>query len=253
MAKKRKKDKGRKEEEYEFKPPEFDEKEFLKKELRDTRTVLITVGYAGLFGVLAAVLANISSKLIGLSFLLVFVGLYSLRYFYPLIKIKTEDFQKKNWAGNVAWFFLTFLAVWVLTFNYPVSDHASPAVEDVVIWVTNETTGDVVGIDYKYVASSGSYAWVPRTEGFTLAASAEYIVNISAHVSDNGILVVAEIAIGSVDGIYTEMMHEGVNRYGYSFGAEYLTAGTSLVFFIHATDNHDNELTFVPVVGLAVA
>ncbi|MDH3365962.1 MAG: hypothetical protein OEM29_08195 [Thermoplasmata archaeon] len=254
MAKKRKKDKGRKEEEYEFKPPEFDEKEFLKKELRDTRTVLMTVGYAALFGVFAAVLANLSSKLIGVSFLLVFIGLYSLKYFYPRINVKTEEFQKKNWAGNVAWFFLTFLAVWVLTFNYPVSDHANPAVEDVIVWVTDETTGDTVGLDYKYVASSGSYAWVPRTEGaLPLHASGQYTINITARVSDNGILVKAEIAVGSVNSPYTEMTHEGINRYGYELGAESLASGTPLMFFIHSADDHGNEMTFVPAVGIAVA
>ncbi len=251
MAKKRKKDKARKEEEYEFTPPEFDEKEFLEKELRDTRTVLMTVGYAGAFGLLAALISNLSSKLIGVSFLLVFVGLYSLKYFYPLIKVKTEEFQKKNWAGNVAWFFLTFLAVWVLTFNYPVSDHAKPAVEDVVIWIENETTGDIEAIDYKYMESSGSYAWVPRTEGVWLEANDTYQINISAHVSDNGVLSVTKIALGAVDGTYLDMMHEGANRYGYKFPAETLTAGTTLVFYIHAADDHDNELTYL-VTGIAV-
>ncbi len=250
MAKKRKKDKARKEEEYEFTPPEFDEKEFLEKELRDTRTVLITVGYAASFGLLAALLSSLSSKLIGVSFLLVFVGLYSLKYFYPLIKVKTEDFQKKNWAGNVAWFFLTFLAVWVLTFNYPVSDHANPVVEDVVIWIENETTGDINAIDYKYMESSGSYTWVPRTENVTLVASDEYIINISAHISDNGVLSVTEIALGN--GPYFDMTHEGTNRYGYWFEAETLTAGTTLVFHIHAADDHDNEYTYT-VAGIAIA
>lgn len=254
MAKKRKKEKARKEEEYEFKPPEFDEKEFLKKELRDTKTVLLTVGYAALIGIIAAVLSNISSRLIGVSFLLVFVGLYSLKYFYPLIRVDTIEFQKKNWAGNVAWFFFTFLAVWVLTFNYPVSDHAHPSVEDVVIWVTDNDTGDIVTLDYKYVSSTGSYSWVPRVgEPFSLQSGASYTINVTAHIADNGVLTVTEIALDSVDSTYYAMEEESFNRYGYETGNVTLESGGSFIFFIRAEDDRDNEVTFIPAVGIPVA
>ncbi|HIH01205.1 TPA: DUF3810 domain-containing protein, partial [Thermoplasmata archaeon] len=197
MAKKRKKDKAKKEEEYEFRPPEFNEKEFIEKELRDTKTVLLTVGYAALFGIVATVIAHVSNGLIGLSFLLVFAGIYSLRYFYQLVKVKTEDFQKKNWAGNVAWFFLTFLAVWILTFNYPISDKANPKVEDVVVWIINEDTGNITAVDYLYTSTQGTYSWVPRDGGelsSLLVANSSYTVNITARVTDNGVLRVAEIS-----------------------------------------------------------
>jgi hypothetical protein len=255
MAKKRKKDKAKKEEEYEFRPPEFDEKEFIKKEIRDTKTVLITVGYAALFGIAATALAHVSNSLIGLSFLLVFIGIYSLKYFYPFLNIRTEDFQKKNWAGNVAWFFLTFLAVWVLTFNYPISDHASPKVEDLVVWVTNEDTGNITAIDYKYVSSQGSYGWVPRDGGelgSLIAANESYRINITARVSDNGVLRVAEISIGQVEGEYSDMEEDAdvVNRFDYEIGGELLQGLDSLFFYIHAVDDHDNEYTFIPVSGI---
>ena len=254
MAKKRKKDKAKKEEEYEFRPPEFDEKEFIEKELRDTKTVLLTVGYAALFGVLATVIAHLSNSLIGLSFLLVFLGIYSLRYFYALVKVKTEEFQKKNWAGNVAWFFLTFLAVWILTFNYPISDKANPKVEDVVVWIENEMTGNVTAVDYKYVSSQGTYVWVPRDGGgldTLLRANESYTVNITARVTDNGVLRVAEISIGSVPGTYSDMVKDAdtVNRYDHLVYGEDLT-GQTLFFYIRAVDDHGNEFTFVPASGI---
>ncbi len=255
MAKKRKKDKAKKEEEYEFRPPEFDEKEFIEKELRDTKTVLITVGYGALFGVIATTLAHISNNLIGLSFLLVFAGLYSLKYFYPFLKIRTEDFQKKNWAGNVAWFFLTFLAVWILTFNFPISDHANPKVENVAVWVTNESTGNITAIDYKYIPSQGSYGWVPRHGGelnSLIAANESFTVNITARVTDNGVLTIAEICIGNVEGIYSDMVEDAdvVNRFDHVVGGEDLAALPELKFFIHAVDDHGNDITFVPVTGI---
>lgn len=253
MAKKRKKEKARKEEEYEFKPPEFDEKEFLKKELRDTKTVLITVGYAACFGLVAAGLSSISSGLIGVSFLLVFVGLYSLKYFYPFIRVDTKEFQKKNWAGNVAWFFFTFLAVWVLTFNYPVSDHASPAVENVAVWVTDNDTGDVVTLDYKYLSSAGSYAWIPRTtDSFSFQAGKSYTVNITARIADNGVLRIAEVALYQVAGPYYDMEEETTNHYGYRNETMSFQADRTFIFFIHAEDDHGNERTFVPAVGIPV-
>ncbi|UCE91121.1 MAG: hypothetical protein JSV90_06785 [Methanobacteriota archaeon] len=252
MAKKRKKDKKRKEEEYEFKPPEFDEEEFLRRELRDTKTVLMTVGYAALFGIVAAVLSNLSSKLIGISFLLVFVGLYSLRYFYQFMKVKTEEFQKKNWAGNVAWFFLTFLAVWVLTFNYPFSDHANPEVEDVVVWVTDLDTGSVTAFEYYYNGTIGAYRWSPD-DAKIAAAGANLTVNITARVSDNGALSSVEISVGRTEGAYETMEEERVSRYGYELTEEDLEGiEGELMFFIHAEDRKGNEITFMPVVGLPI-
>ncbi len=257
MAKKRKKDKAKKEEEYEFKPPEFDEKEFIRKELRDTRTVLITVGYAALFGSIATVLAHLSNGLIGVSFLLVFVGIYSLKYLYPFLRIKTEDFQKKNWAGNVVWFFLTFLAVWVLTFNFPISDKANPKVEDIVVWVTNEDTGNITAIDYEYVKSVDSYGWVARDGGplpGILVANSSFTINITARITDNGVLKAHEISVGPTEGVYEDMTKDAdtVNRYDYVIGGEELS-GDYLLFFIHAKDDRGNEVTFVPVSGIPLA
>ena len=252
MAKKRKKDKKHKEEEYEFRPPEFDEEEFLKKELRDTKTVLITVCYAAAFGIVAAVLSHISSKLIGVSFLLVFVGLYSLRYFYPFVKIKTEEFQKKNWAGNVAWFFLTFLAVWVLTFNYPFSDHANPEVEDIVVWVTDLDTDSVTALEYYFNGSRGVHAWRSSTGEQVAIPSTNVSVNITARVSDNGVLSAVDISIGSTQGVYEAMEEESVSRYGYDVPEMKLEGLSELMFFIYAYDEEGNDFTFMPAVGIPI-
>ena len=254
MAKKRKKQKAKKEEEYEFKPPEFDEKEFLRKEIRDTKTTLLTIGYGALFGGVAAAISMASNSLVGVSFLLVFVGIYSLKYFYALLKIKTEEFQKKNWAGSVVWFFLTFLAVWILAFNYPISDHANPKVEDVVVWVTDEATGNVTAIDYVYIPSQDTYGWEPRYGSLDslIYANAGYTVNITARVTDNGVLSSAEIAIGTVTSPYEPMTEEGVNRYGFEVSGTNLSSGTGLTFFIYALDDHGNEFTFVPAQAIPV-
>ncbi len=247
MAKKRKRDNEPKEE-YEFTPPEFDEKEFLRKELRDTRTVFLTVGYAALFGMLAFVLSLISEDLVIAGLGLLFGGLISLKYVYPLLKVKMEEFQKKNWAGNIAWFFLTFLAVWVLLMNFPFSDHADPDVEGLVIWVYDASSDNMTAIDYEYVDTMGTYAWVPRY-GETLAdvihANGSFSINITARVADNGNLRSVSIAFGSETAAYSPMVSEGDYRYGFTIDGEDLVKGL-LTVFIRGIDDHDNTVVFSP-------
>lgn len=244
MAKKRKKEKEVKEE-YEFVPPDFDEREFLLKELKDTRTVLFTVGYAVIFGVVAGLISNFDEELALIGLALVLGGLLSLKYFYPLVKIDISGFQKKNWAGNVAWFFFTFLAMWVLTFNYPFADHANPSVEKVTVWVDNGT--NITAIDYEYVDSLGGYAWVPRwgeSVDSMIFASSSYTVNITARVTDNGELATARISVNGGD--LTHMTAEGDHRFGYALTGDQISGG-SLTFTISAWDEAGHETVFTPV------
>ena len=81
-------------------------------------------------------------------------------------------------------------------------------------------------------------------------ADGNYTVNITARVTDNGVLTVAEIAIGYVGGPYYEMEEEGVHRLAYEVPDEELS--DPLIFYIHAEDDHGNEYTFVPNAGIPV-
>lgn len=249
MAKKRKKDKEEKEE-YEFAPPDFDEREFLLKELRDTKTVLYTVGYASLFGIAAGLISNYNEGLVLTGLALVLGGLLSLKYFYPLMKIDISDFQKKNWAGNIAWFFFTFLAVWVLTFNYPFADHANPSINDVTVWVDSGT--NVTALDYKYVDSVGGYVWVARWGGdpdATIYASSSYTINITAIVADNAELTTVRISVNG--GELVHMTAEGDHRFGYSLTGDQLASG-SLTFTMTAWDEAGHEAVFTPASAIKV-
>ncbi len=249
MAKKRKKDKPE-EEEYEFEAPKFDEKEFLEKELRDTKTTLLTVVIGMAFGIAAGALAWVSTDLIGIGLIIAIAGIIALRYIYPVFRVNISEFTKKNWAGNVAWFFFTFLAVWLLMFNYPFADYADPTVKDVTIWVHNSATGNFTAIDYEYIESSGtsSWVWTPRW-GEDLAtmirANASYTINITANVADNGKLVTADISIGTM-GDFVTMASEGDHMYGYEIAGTLLSASSDLMFYIHAVDKAGNEITFYP-------
>lgn len=254
MAKKRKKDKVEKEE-YEFRPPEFDEKEFLKKELRDTKTVLFTIGYAAIYGILAGLMVHLGTEFIALGAALLVVGVLSLKFIYPLVKVDLKEFTKKNWAGNLTWFFLSFLAAWILMFNYPFADFAEPQVTEITVWVTNDA-GNVTAIDYKDVPEQGGFVWVPRWGDLNtlIRSDAAYTVNITARVADNGELANVMIAIGSPTATYEVMGTEGENRYGYTLTDEQLTGlETSLLFYIRAGDDAGNVELFYPRTSLPVS
>lgn len=255
MAKKRRKDRAAEEEkEYEFRPPEFDEKEFIKKELRDSKTMFITVGYAAIIGVAAAGISILEPDLVFVGLALVLVGIVSLKFFYPLVKVDTKEFTKKSWAANVAYFFFTFLAVWVLMFNFPFSDHADPDVEEITLWIHNSETDNYTAVDYKYDSNAATWRWVPRwsttTDGL-LRATDTYTVNITARVSDNGRLTTVGIAVGSAPSGYVAMTELGEHRYGHEVIGSDLSS-TGLMFYIEAVDEADNDNTFYPVAPFPV-
>jgi len=254
MAKKKKKDK-KPEEEYEFTPPDFDEKEFLRKELRDTRTALLTVAYAIVAGMIAGLISMASRALIGVAFLVVIAGIFSLKYYYRLLKVDMSSFAKKNWAGSIATYFFTFLAIWVLLLNAPFTDLADPTIDTVEISVYDGSAWH--WIEYRNVEALGGFVWVLKgtNESVTAAntpihASDSYIVNITARVTDNGNLRSAEIAVGA--GSFQPMTRSTGYRYEYQLDGSTLNPSSGLTFTIRAVDDAGNEHTFTPLRAVPV-
>lgn len=246
MAKKRKKDK-KQEEDYEFKPPEFNEREFLVKELRDTRAAIITVGVAMLFGVVAGVVTALSHSIVGLAFIIGIAGMLLLKSIYKMIGVDISGFTKKNWAGTVATYFFTFLAIWVLLMNTPFLDLTNPSVDKAIVWVSDGTIS--IGIAYKK-SETGAMSWM-RTDN---NASPEglihtwnsYTINITARIADSGGIAVAEIALNSSTSTYIPMTKSSSSRFEYSINGAQLAGQSVLTFFIHAKDKHGNERLFAP-------
>lgn len=119
MAKKRKK--GEKVETYEWVPPQFDEKEFLKKDLRSTKSLMVTAGLAIPFGILAFGLGTLLGDLQTAAILLIFAGAAALKKIYPLLGIKESDVDNKILAGNIAMFVFLALGIWIMLMNKPFS------------------------------------------------------------------------------------------------------------------------------------
>lgn len=117
MAKKRKKVET--EETYEWVPPEFNEKEFLEKDLRSTKSLMVTAALAILFGILAFGLGTLLGGLQLAAILVLFAGAAALRNIYPFLGIKESDVDKKILAGNIALFIMLSLGVWIMLMNEP--------------------------------------------------------------------------------------------------------------------------------------
>lgn len=115
MAKKRRKDQP--EEEYEFIPPEFDEKSFLEKDIQATKVQLLAGLLAIIFGVIGFAAGTIN---IWLGLVVLIIGLvFLLKYSHRLVKVKEDDIDKKTKAGSAIMFFFLFLAIWILLLNPP--------------------------------------------------------------------------------------------------------------------------------------
>lgn len=222
MAKKRKR---KKEEKYEFKIPEFDEEEFLHKEIRNARTTIITIIYAIPIAIasLGLTLLNLAS----LGAILGIIGLASLKYMYPLLNIDTTLFEKKNWLGNGALFFFTWLAVWVMICNPPFYDLANPTIDNVEIWVEK---------------TPGSWTKMNETNELSLINIGEN-VNISAIITDNHGLESIMIFVTEPDNnIISDYMSKRTDNV-YEYTQSYDQHGT-YSFTIKAIDSSGNEKTY---------
>jgi len=106
--------KKKKDEEYEFKLPEFDEKEYMEKEMEDAKFSFIVLGYSVLIGVVSFLLLP-SSFEVALA-----VGLlagFGLKFVSLPFGMDISKFDKKKLVGNAAMYILTWLAVLMLLCN----------------------------------------------------------------------------------------------------------------------------------------
>jgi len=250
MAKKRKKDKEP-QEDYQFIPPDFDEKEFLRKEMRDIRTAFLTIVFAVIFGAVAGIIALASPDFALVGLIIVIAGMVALPTIYRFIKVDTSAFQKKHWAGNFGTFFFTFLAIWVMLMNPPFSDHAKPTVEEVIVWI--DSGGVIIGLEYMYIENLQGNFWVvtnTTAPADTIHVGSGDTVNITAKIADNGKLVTEELAIGSSSATYSAMTEEDNNRFGFKVAGDFTT---SWYLFFRAVDEAGNERLFRPTAALPLA
>ena len=200
MAHKRKKEVA--EEDYDFVPPEFDERKFLENDIKGTKLLLVTVAFAVVCGIIAYVLGGFS---IYLGLVVLIAGMVVLRYLYPLAKVPRQSVETKAILGNVALFFFIFLAMWILLLNVPFSDNANPEIRNISLWVQDS------GGNWVEIHPTG-YSFLVTQQGTT------GVVNITARVTDNGGLSNVQILVygGGISGSYVNMTDAGNHMFSLS-------------------------------------
>lgn len=125
MSKKKKEDA---EEEYKFKFPDFDEKEFIAKEVKESKAMIIVILYAMIFSVFSLLLYMLPFHW-ALSFAIGTLGMFGIKFVLNKFKFETKDFEKKHWLGLGGTYFITWLSVFVLLLNPPISDFSPPEIK----------------------------------------------------------------------------------------------------------------------------
>ena len=103
--------------EAEFVPPEFDEKEYIYKDLYGTKVTIICAVLAVIVGICAGCITNMWSWLGGL--LLLVVVLLGMKQFLTLLRFDAELVETKTMLGNYILYILLALGVWTLMVNPP--------------------------------------------------------------------------------------------------------------------------------------
>ncbi|MHC1680144.1 MAG: Ig-like domain-containing protein [Methanomassiliicoccales archaeon] len=213
MAQKKRKEPEVKEE-YNFAPPDFNEREFLEKDITVTKTVLISALLAAVFGVVAYLTTDLS-YVIGL--LIIVIGAVALKYIFQFLPFDLSAVEFKTWLGNGAMFFFLALGIWVLLLNPPFGDTVDPQINDMEVWA-----GDLQ-IDSPYHD--------------VLAGE----ITFNATVTDNGDLSKVQFSLPNHDTQKYDMSKGDDGRYEITYN--FTEAGTYR-FYVTAVDEAGNTQTF---------
>ena len=157
-----------------WKPPEFDEVEFMHKEMRAAKATILVVLWT-----VPSALLSFGLTVAGAPIVAFFAGIgmmFLLKWIFPILNVDISAYKRKDWLGHGATFFFSWLAFWILLLNPPFADLTSPM---------------ILG-----VSATGSGGWVGCGGGpLTGIAGRNVTVNVSA--SDNVAVAQVTVAVGS--------------------------------------------------------
>lgn len=116
MAKKRRRAEA-KTEEYEFVPPDFDEREFILKDLYGTKVLLVVSVLAITVGIAASFIDKAWEWYGGL--LLMILAIVGMKEFLKLLRFDVEMVETKVMIGNYVLSLFLSLGIWILLINPP--------------------------------------------------------------------------------------------------------------------------------------
>jgi hypothetical protein len=135
-----------KDEGYEFTMPDFDEKEFIFGEKRKARTYFLSFA----FGIIMGIVCHFAWRGISpsyrwaLTFLLAIASIGFLAKLLQLFKVDISQFGKKEWFGSIAFYFFTWLAIFIISINPPFYDASGPEIDSVSIPSVQEAGSSLV-------------------------------------------------------------------------------------------------------------
>lgn len=121
MAKKKRRIVEEPEEEYEFTPTEFNEREFILKDIYGTKVFLVAMVLGLLVGIIGAIICNNwdSSLAWIVATLISFTVCGLMKKILQLLKFRPEMLEAKSLAGNYLMYLTLALGVCILLVNSP--------------------------------------------------------------------------------------------------------------------------------------
>lgn len=131
-------------EEIEFKFPEFNEEEFVKKEKRNTKVVILTFIFGLIVGIVSQPLWAGMSENIRWPLILLF-ALFMTPFLYKIITriADTSDYTRKNWFTLYSSYLLTWVTVLIILINPPFYDETPPLIDTAILPIYQEPGGTV--------------------------------------------------------------------------------------------------------------
>lgn len=226
MAKKRRKHQIEKEEK-EYKPPEFDKKEFMETEINVAKGTILAALLAIPMGIVAFLVMPLSvagGLLVGLT------GIGVVYFVLTLLRVGVHSYKITHWLGVISSYFFLFLAVWILLCNPPFSDQAGPDIRNVeVSWGGTENYTTVTGTEIGYVMD------IPSS-GVNLT--------IRARVTDNVQLVVDSVRISVNDNNPVSMNQNETTDYIFEYELPNAQDGTVLTISARDVNGKVNDFEF---------
>ena len=120
MAKKKRRIVEQREEEYEFTPTEFNEREFILKDVYMSKIFFVTMGLAVIVGVIGGVLCNLIDEYGWIIATIVsFVVCALLSRILALFRFRMDMIEARSMAGNYLMFLTLALGICTLLINEP--------------------------------------------------------------------------------------------------------------------------------------
>lgn len=135
-----------------FKPPEFDETEFLQTENRSAKLIYISLSTALVAGIITygfmTLLHSIGSDgVFTIPLIIPFIFFGVAVYIFTRFGIDIKALEWKKWLENGFMYVLAWFAIWLLSMNPPFSDFSEPVISEPLIEVEVDSGSTIHYLD----------------------------------------------------------------------------------------------------------